>query len=447
MTDGADILVVGLGESGEAAALLAHAEGANVTVADTRETDGLRARARALDLLGIRTVLGCADPASLGRFDEAVISPGLPLGSPAIRGLAEAGLSVVPEFEFAARCFEGTILAITGSNGKSTMCQWCHDALVAAGRRTGLGGNFGPAASRVILADGHELDWLVLELSSFQLEAARAFRPRGAVLLNLLPNHLDRHGSMDGYRAAKARLFQAMEEGDVAAAPADLLDRLAIPGPVGRIATGPGGDAVWSGGSVRSRDGEVLADLSGTPLDNPVHGANAVGPAAVLRRLGVPAEALRRAAEAFQPLPHRLQPLGAWRGIRFVNDSKSTNAAALGAALAAMDAPVRLLAGGRAKPEDFSGLAPALRARAASIHLFGESQDLLAAAWAGTGVPVSRAPDLEAAFAQAVAAAGSGEIVLFSPGCVSYDQFQNFERRGDAFVSLTRRLTQEGRQP
>ncbi len=427
------VLVCGAGKSGRAAALLARREGAEVTVVDE---GAIAAVARAeLEAAGCR-VAERAERAPEGEWGLAVTSPGLDANGAFLRELAGRGVRVESEIEFGWRRWGGRTLAVTGSNGKTGMVKALTEALQASGTVATACGNYGKPVCEAVTEGGG--GWLVVEVSSFQLETVHDFRPDVGLVVNLLPNHLDRHGDMETYGALKARLFAQQRDGDAAVVPAVLAGffRERSRGQGGWTTFGAEGDWRWSPGRVRG--GSVEIALAGSYFDNEVLGENAAGLAAAALAAGVDAATLERTLKAFQPLGHRGATVWEANGVRWVDDSKATNLAALMAAVR-MQGPrrVRLIAGGRPKESDFSAAAPVLRERVSAVYLIGEASAAMAAAWRGT-VPCRECGDLPAAVAAARAEARPGESVVLAPGCTSYDQFASYGARGDAFARLAR---------
>ena len=451
-------LVIGLGQSGEWAARLLRSRGAQVLVQDRTESPALAARAAALSEAGIEVRLGCA-PTPGAALDLCVLSPGIPLDSPGVLALRACGIPVVSELELAWRHSRGRILAITGSAGKSTLAKLCCETLRAAGLRAALGGNYGPPLSRLVL-EAADAEWLVVEASSFQLESVHAFCPRIGVLLNLHPNHLDRHRTMAAYERAKARLVSGMHgEGTVivgSGVRGRLRRRLRELG----VADGP---AVWwtvglsNKADYRYADGYVSVPapdaragqggrsrirVAGTWFDNPVLGVAAAAAAAVTASCGLPFEALARALARFEPLPHRMQPAGEVRGVRFVDDSKATTLSALRAALQMSGERVRLIAGGRLKERKLGVPKKELAKKVDAVYLIGESASVLAETW-GTVVRCRVCGNLRDAVRRAWTDARAGDVVLLAPGCASFDQFRGYEDRGEQFCRLVGGLAGE----
>jgi UDP-N-acetylmuramoylalanine--D-glutamate ligase len=402
------VLVVGLARSGLAAAA-ALADRRVDVVATDRSADVDAGR---LGDLAVELRLGTEEEALLEGVDLVVKSPGVPAESPLVAGARSRGVPVWSEVELGYRLLPAgsRLVGVTGTNGKTTTTELLGTILRAAGRSVEVAGNVGRALTDAALV-AVEDSWIVCELSSFQLEDVRTLACDVAVLLNLEPDHLDRHGSFDAYRAAKLRIFER--------ARAKVVPR------------GLGIDGI-----------EFSADdpLPVEPLIPGRHNReNAAAATAAARAAGVPDGAIAQALRTFPGVPHRLELVRELHGVRWVNDSKATNTAAARRGIAAYDAPLWLILGGSLKGEDFRPFARELPANVRSIYLIGAATDELAAALDAAGREYVRAGDLPAAVSRAASDAEPGDIVLLSPACASYDQFANFEERGDTF----RRLVQE----
>ncbi|MDD5679003.1 MAG: UDP-N-acetylmuramoyl-L-alanine--D-glutamate ligase [Kiritimatiellae bacterium] len=437
-------LVLGLASSGEAAARLLLAEGTQVSVMDGGDSEILRRRAMALQSLGAEVCLG-AGALPGGDYEIAIVSPGIPAASNTVKAVMDRGIPVVSELELGwSRC-ACRVLAISGSNGKSTLVKLCAEALVQAGRQAAIAGNYGPPVSAVV-SERHALDWLVLEVSSFQLEAVQAFRPDVGVLLNVTPNHLDRHGDMQTYRRMKSRLFARMMPTDTGVTDLNILPEIrALAGSPNRWITAgvyPAADFFYQSGAIHNALTRERIELRGTVFDNEIMGLTAAAAAAALSACGVAGRCLAMAARAFQPLPHRMQDVGAVRGIHFVDDSKATNLAALMAALCMIPRPIRLIAGGLPKRESYEPARKLLAEKVAGVYLIGQAAEAMAAAWRGTA-PCVISGTLARAVAEAGRQAVRDDTILLSPGCASFDQFRNFEERSECFISAIRTLSQE----
>ena len=424
--------ICGLGASGEAVARLARQKGANVVLVDRGDSPELRRRAKALESEGVAVELGCslAEP---GDAEWCVVSPGIARDS---EWLSVGRVPLVSTLEYAWHFVECPVVAVTGSNGKSTFLKLCADALTQAGQRVVIAGNYGRPLADVILA-GDEWDRILLEVSSFQLETMNAFRPEVGVWLNLLPNHLDRHRTLEVYAGLKASMFARQGLGDVAIVGEDLCGQIEGARTFG---VRPDSDFRISDGFVQGPD--VSLDLSGTLFESGVLSLAATGVAAVLGACGVGLDHLRSAAEQFEPLPHRLAVAGKVGDVTFINDSKATNLAALAAAVDLQASPVRLIAGGILKEKDLESIKELLAKHVASVYLIGEAAEELAQAW-GDLLRCTQSHRLEQAVSEAWRESDPGDVVLFSPGCASFDQFASFADRGNAFLECVRALKKE----
>lgn len=439
---GDQALVLGLGRSGEAAARLLLALGARVTVIDSENTSALAARAERLRQEGASVIVGGTVPPDRA-FTLAVASPGIPVEAPLLAGISRRGVPMIPELELGWECCRGRILAITGSSGKSTLAKLCRDALQACGQRVAIGANYGTPLAELVRVEA-PADWYVLEVSSFQLELANRFRPDIAILLNLFPNHLDRHHTMEAYTAAKMRIFRNMRPNDHALIHGILRPLAAthVPGRGHWITFGTDSDD-----DIRYQPGRIggdgsdgyAVDLRGTIFDNPVLGVAAAATAGALRAAGFDPRVLDQVASRFEPLPHRMQTVAAIKGVRFINDSKATALMAMAAALTMVGGKTRLIAGGRLKETDLMGVKNILAGHVEKIYLVGESSSVLAAAW-GDCVSCVVCGNLDRAVKSAWQDAREGDTVLLAPGCASFDQFSGFEERGMRFIEIVTSL-------
>lgn len=440
-------LVVGLARSGLAAARLLAGHGLEVRGCDRRpETEAIEA-ATALSALGVEAAWGRDDPGVLGDADFVVWSPGIPASHPLAAAAAARGLPVLSELELGFLAAHAPLVCVTGTNGKSTVTHLAGALLAAAGRELEVCGNIGRA-----LCDVAETvpptGLLVVEVSSFQLEHVDRLRPKIAAWLNLTPDHLDRHGDLDGYARAKQRLFARQEDDDWAVWNADdpavaryrtgratpLEFSLRVPVSEGASLVDGALQLSWRGGTERLVPATDLRLLGRHNL------ANALAALALTLPLEIPPATLRTVLREYRGLEHRLEPAGEIEGVRFVNDSKATNAGSLEVALASFDRPVVLIAGGLTKGQDFSPLADAVERHVGQLVLIGEGAAALARAW--PGVPQARAGSMtEAVQAAFDAARRSGcDTVLLSPGCASFDMFTDYEDRGRRFKSAVREL-------
>jgi UDP-N-acetylmuramoylalanine--D-glutamate ligase len=436
-------LVLGCGASGEAAARLLVREGSRVTVLDAASGGRVAGRADALASEGVGVVTG-ATTVPVEDFDVCVVSPGLSAEAPWVREVRGRGVDILPEIELGWSRRGCPVVAVTGTNGKSTAVKWIAEALGKAGLRSVAAGNYGLPASQAVL-DHPDAQWLVLEISSFQLETVVDFRPEVGLLLNLQPNHLDRHGTLDAYERAKARLFANAASGDACVVHEPVAGRIRALCP-GRgewhtFGASAAAEYVYRGGRVRRRGAEI-ADLTGTRFANDVLGGNAAGVLAALEACGIPPGAALEAARAFVPLPHRMQEIRRLRGVRFVDDSKATTLAAMQAGVRMSEGPVRLIAGGLLKERDVDSVKDLLALRARAVYLIGSSEQAMAEAWS-TAVPCRRCGVLKEAVAEAWRDAMPGETILLSPGCASFDQFRGFEERGEHFAEIVNNIAEE----
>jgi UDP-N-acetylmuramoylalanine--D-glutamate ligase len=409
-------LVVGLARSGQAVALALARRGVP-TVAVDRASDIDAGR---LAAAGVEVHAGTEEERLLEGVDLLVKSPGVP-GESRLPAAARArGIPVWSEIELGFRLLRNPFLGVTGTNGKTTTCELLGAIFRAADRPVAVAGNVGRPLTGL---DGALADaaWVVCELSSFQLEDIHRFRPRIAVLLNLEPDHLDRHGTYDAYRDAKLRLFENQTEADVAIVPRDFLP---IPGGADRIEFAP--------------EDELPAE----PLIPGAHNReNAVAATLAARAAGIDDGAIAEALRTFPGVEHRLELVAEIDGVRFVNDSKATNTTAARRGIDAYAGqPVRLILGGSLKGESFDELAETLPPSVRSIDLIGEASDELAAALGRAGRLYRRSGDLATAVGAAAGEAEPGDVVLLSPACASYDQFRNYEERGEQFRRLVEDL-------
>lgn len=445
---GTRVVVVGGAASGVAAAELLVARGARVILTDVKPSLPEAARLRAA---GVELHLGGHDPASFATADLIVLSPGVDPRAEAVRPALDRararGVPVVSEIELAARCLEGRIVAVTGTKGKSTTATLIGRLLDAGGLAATVGGNIGTPLSAQVPLTRPDV-WHVVEVSSFQLELTDRFHPAIAVLLNFSPDHLDRHGTIEAYRTAKARVFANQGPGDWAVVNADDPEALAIartarsravrfalktPLPAGISIAGevvvertPEGDRpLLPVSAIRLRGRHLLSD--------------ALAAIAVARIARVSPEAIARAFAEFEGLEHVLEPVGEIDGVAFVNDSKATNIAAARAAIESVGDPLVVILGGRFKGGDFRDLAPVLVGRRAAVVGIGEARPLIRAALGGC-VPVHEAESLSEAVTLAFRLAAPGGVVLLAPACASFDMFADYQARGRAFKEEVARL-------
>ena len=413
---GSCVLVVGLARAGTAAAQALLAQGASVVGFDLNEgADVGRLREQAVEIH-----LGDEEDMLLQGIDLVVKSPGVRADTLLIAGARARGIPVWDELELGARLLSNPILAVTGTNGKTTTTALLGAMLREAGSPVEVAGNIGRALSSLV--GNIEPDaWIVCEVGVFQLEDMEVFRPRVGVLLNLEPDHLDRYGELASYAKTKLRMFELQTQHDDAVVPRGF-------GPV------PGQGRVLE----FSPDDPLPAE----PAIPGVHNReNAAAATKAARAVGVPDDAIARALRTFPGVEHRLEDIASVGGVRYVNDSKATNvAAALRAVAALRDSALHVILGGRGKNESYEPLAAAFRP-GDRAYLVGEATEEIASALEAANVPFARCWDLERAVREAAAAASPGDIVLLSPACASFDQFRDFEARGDDFRRLVEQLS------
>jgi UDP-N-acetylmuramoylalanine--D-glutamate ligase len=436
-------LVIGLARSGVAAALALRARGEEVIGIDAGAagSPALAAGAGRLSAAGVEVHLDVSGDAlaAVGGAGTIIKSPGVPQNAPAILAARSRGRPVLGELELAWRMLDNEFIAVTGTNGKTTTTEWIGHIHREAGEPVAVAGNVGTAASSLVGSLAPEVT-IVCEASSFQLEDTLAFSPEAAVLLNLAPDHLDRHPSYEDYVHAKLRVFAKQGNDDVAVAPVDLgIGDLG--GCARRVLFGADPAA-----EVSSRAGWLwwserpLIEVGQLSLPGDHNVQNAMAAAAVCLARGIEPEAVAAGLRGFRGVAHRLEPIRTLRGVRWVNDSKATNVASTLVALRAFPGGVHLIAGGRGKQQDFTPLRGPVSERCRAAYLIGEAATDIEAALAGSGVPLRHAGELERAVAAAAGAATEGEVVLLSPACASFDQFQDFEQRGERFRALVEAL-------
>jgi UDP-N-acetylmuramoylalanine--D-glutamate ligase len=426
-------LIVGLARSGVAAALALRARGEEVIGLDAGRPPGTEALSEA----GVEVHLGTDGVALLQRARAVIKSPGVPAEAPVIAAAHERGLPVLGELELAWRMLPNEFIAVTGTNGKTTTVELIGQIHRDAGIPVSVAGNVGTAVSSLVGIVGAETT-IVCEVSSFQLEDTVDFAPEAAVLLNISPDHLDRHHTFEAYQRAKLLLFARQGNDDVAVAPLDLpVEDLG--GCARRLRFGTGAAA-----SVSLRAGELwweerpLLAVDEVRLRGAHNVENAMAAAAVCLARGIEEDAVRAGLRSFAGVAHRLEEVASRDGVLFVNDSKATNIASTEVALSAFvgGGPIHLILGGQGKGQDFSELRDAVERSCEALYLIGQDAPLIAAALAGIDVPIADCGDLERAVTAAALAAEPGEVVLLSPACASFDQFADFEARGESFRAL-----------
>src|SRR5574337_1137106 len=444
---GKRVVVVGLARSGEAACRLLLKQGAMVIGTDRRGEREIGADFCSLERDGVNLELSEHYLRSLLSADLVVVSPGIDLREPLFQQVQKAGIPLIGEVELAYQCSEATFIGITGTNGKSTTTTLLGAILAQAGLSSHVAGNIGTPLCGVapsLLAG----EFVVTELSSFQLETIKEFKPRVALLLNLAPDHLDRYTYVEDYYRAKARIFENQRPSDVAIVNADdpLVLHAAAQAQGRKIAFSrmrplDAGAYVEEEHLVLNLDGrrEAICRVSELKIQGVHNLENALAASLAAAAIGASTPAIRNALTGFEGLEHRLESVAEIGGVRYVNDSKGTNVGAVIRSLESFTDPIVLIAGGKDKQSDFSPLLPLVRERVKRLILIGQAAPILRRALAGA-CPMEEASSLEEAVRRAAAAASPGEVVLLSPACASFDMFTDFEERGRVFKTAVRGL-------
>ena len=442
------VLVVGLGKSGLAAALFLRDRGARVTVSDTRSAQALAKEIPALLEAGIAVEAGGHGLLTFRRQDLIVVSPGVPLETPEVAQAAQLGTPVVGELELASRFLAGKVVAITGSNGKTTTTTLVGRMFEDAGLPTLVGGNIGLPVVELVEQEANSAAqapdvWSVLEVSSFQLETTVEFRPSIAVVLNITADHLDRHKTFERYAAAKARITARQR-------PNDFLVLNAEDKATQMVAAHTQAQIFWFSPARRIKQGAFvhgesiffLSAENGTPepvlplAEIPLLGAhnveNVLAAVCASRLAGIPAESIRRTVRDFHAVEHRLEPVRTLRGVTYFNDSKATNVDATAKAIASFPGGIHLILGGKDKDSDYTELTPLLRERVKVVYTIGSAAEKIERELAGVA-KIESAGTLAHALALAADKATEGDVVLLAPACASFDQFENYEHRGRVF--------------
>ena len=438
------ISILGLARSGIAAAKLAKKAGFEVFVSDAAVNEELIEKAKALNELGIDVEVGGHTPRVL-QSDLLVVSPGVPLGIDVIKAAREMGIPVISEIEFAFRFEKGRVVAVTGSNGKSTTATLIARILEDSGKKVFLAGNIGKPYSDVVTSTSSD-SITVLELSSFQLEAIYNFSAFVGILLNLAPDHLDRYDTVDDYYRAKFRLFETQKPGSYAVLNIDQPEVAKLEGKiVADVLPFTMRDVrmngAWLSESIIMRRDEPILRKDEIGIPGPHNLANALASVAATIPFEVPKESLAETLRRFSGIEHRLERFLVWNGILFVNDSKATNPESLRFALLSFDRPIVLIAGGYDKGADFSYLSGLVTKKVKAAVFTGATAEKMAqqiGCAAGFSTVVK---DFKEAVETAINLAKKGDVVLLSPGCASFDAFKNFEHRGRVFKELVKKIT------
>ncbi len=456
---GKAVTVVGLGRSGASAVRLLQAGGARVTIADHRQESELAETLAQLDAQNLHVCVGSEFETAFSAPDLVVVSPGVPSDLDCLDAVRTRGISVVSEIECASWFFSQPIVAVTGTNGKSTTVSLIARMLEENGHRIFVGGNLGVPLSDAAwtifqhceqeIDSASSFDWIVAEVSSFQLETIERFHPTIAVLLNFSPDHLDRHSSLDAYQSAKSRIFENQSVDDYAVVNADdpfiKIWKKSIHAHVLEFSVV---NEVDAGASVK--DGRIIARLPGggtvdilSCQDIGLRGshnlANILAAITVCLVCGASVEAIRSAVRAFSGIDHALEPVREHRGVLFINDSKGTNIDATIKAVESFDQPLVIILGGIHKGGDFTRLRTSFQDRVKHAIILGDAASLIVQALQGV-VRLSQVTNLSEAVSKAVQVSAPGDVVLLSPACASFDSFRDYQDRGQQFRDLVNRL-------
>jgi UDP-N-acetylmuramoylalanine--D-glutamate ligase len=427
------------------AAMFLRAQGARVTVSDARSATALEKEIPALLDAGIMVESGGHGLLTFRRQDLIVISPGVPMDTPEVKQVIAFGMPVIGELELASRYLKGQVIAITGANGKTTTTALVGRIFKDAGLPTNVGGNIGlPVVDLVAESTLETVN--VLEVSSFQLETVQEFHPKIAVILNITPDHLDRHGSFENYVAAKERIFSRQDGGDFLVLNAD--DRTT------QMCAGRAKSQVfWFSATKVVRQGAFLRDgvivwvekeggvtepvmlVSESPLKGAHNIENVLAAVCVARLMAIPAEQIRLAVAHFKAVEHRLELVRKLHGVEYYNDSKATNVDATMKALASFPGGVHLILGGKDKDSNYASMAELLKERVKVVYTIGSAAEKIERQLHGV-VKMKQAGTMQNAVAEASKSAVAGDVVLLSPACSSFDQFENYEHRGQVFRQL-----------
>lgn len=442
---GKKVLVVGLGKSGLAAALFLRRRGAQVTVSDIRSAEALAKDIPALLEQGINVEAGGHGLLTFRRQDLIVVSPGVPLDTPELVQAHNFGRPIIGELELAARFLRGKILAVTGSNGKTTTTSLLGEILEKAGLPTQVGGNIGVPVVALI-DESTDSTWNVLEVSSFQLESTQQFHPNIAVILNITPDHLDRHGTFENYALAKERIFAEQDQNDYCVLNGDNARAAAA-------ARRSKAKVYWfslehsvdqgawvDGGSILLRtspgaEPEIVMPLAGIPLKGEHNVENVLAAVCAAHLAGASSDSIRKAIEEFKAVEHRLEYVSTINGVEVYNDSKATNVDATAKAIAAFPGNIHLILGGKDKNSDYTTLTDLLHSHVKAIYTIGSAAAKIESQLRGV-VAIHSCETMDKAIAAISAAAHPGDIVLLAPACSSFDQFESYEHRGRIFKGL-----------
>ena len=445
---GKRVLVVGLGKSGLAAARFLKKRGARVTVSDARPATLISELPVLLDE-GFMVEAGSHGLLTFRRQDLIVVSPGVPANVPELMQVRAMGMHIIGELELGAEYLQGEVVAITGSNGKTTTTTLVGEILKASGRTTLVGGNIGRPVVELAEESTPEA-WSVLEVSSFQLETVETFKPRIALVLNITPDHLDRHGSFENYAAAKARITEFQTADDFLVLNAeDVKTQMVAAKTKAQIYWFSAKRQIKQGAFVHGESIFFIAKEGAKPepvmpvAEIPLAGAhnveNVLAAVCAARLAGVESSVIRAAVAAFTAVEHRLEFVREVEGVRYYNDSKATNVDATVKAVEAFEGGIWLILGGKDKDSDYATMSTLLRERVKTVLTIGSAAEKIERQLAGV-VMIERAETIERAVALAHEKASVGDVVLLAPACASFDQFENYEHRGRVFKGLVQGL-------
>lgn len=445
---GKKVLVVGLGRSGIAASRLLLRQGAIVTATDSNPDEKLSDEAKGLSALGVKIEAGGHRTETFISSDLIILSPGVPKAIKPAAAALDRSVRIISEIELAYRLTDTPVIAITGSNGKSTTTTLIGEILRANGNTVFVGGNIGTPLSDYVLS-GSTADWIVAEISSFQLETIEEFRPKISVLLNISPDHLDRYSNLSEYAEAKFKIFENQENDDAAIINGDENWCTQLAGRIKCHSVFFSRKQKITNG-IYTDDGWIISDMEGARFRvceishlgiKGVHNLeNAMASIAAGILAGCKQPVIESALRRFTGLEHRLEFVRELSGVKYMNDSKGTNVGAVIKSIESFNDPLLLIAGGRDKGSDFSPLGPLIKERVKRLILIGEASDKIAAA-VGNMTKTSFAASLKEAVSIAHREAVKGDIVLLSPACASFDMFKNFEDRGVKFKEIVWKLT------
>ena len=461
------VTLLGLGRSSVAAARLLQLHGAVPFVSDNNDTDQMKPYRKSLEQFEIAYEVGGHTTRALENIDMVVLSPGVPANLPLLAPLKQANLPIIGELELASRFYTGCILAVTGTNGKTTTTRLLHHMLQSCGHSVILAGNNETPFSEVIWGE-EQPDYAVLEVSSYQLETTDCFHPNFAAILNLTPDHLGRHGNMENYAQVKARIFNRQQRSDCLVlnyddqvvknmiacerhkaneenADANHCMQLEKRPEVHYFSLNePVPHGLWVDGDViLDETGATVAKCNDFPLPGRHNMSNALAALTMVRAGSFSWDAVLRGLRSFQAVEHRIEPVIIVDGVRFYNDSKSTNIDSLRVALESFDNPLTLIAGGQGKGSDYTVLCPLIQEKVACLITLGEDAPKFEQAF-GNLVTFKRAASMQDAVEKAFLSTPDGGVVLLSPGCASFDMYDNFESRGDDFKARVDELAKHG---